>query len=160
VRLSQEDSRYRPGMTATADIKTKTSTDTVLVPLQSVTVRQKEEVQRQLHPKPEEEGEDKPETEGGSEERGRPGGPGSERASLRDSTQRVVFVVKDGKVTLTPVETGIADNRNIEITSGLEADAKIVTGSYGVLTRTLKHEMEVIEKAPGGRGGRGPGRSE
>lgn len=161
VRLSVEDDRYRPGMTATADIKTKTSADTVLVPLQSVTVRQKEDVERQLNPK--KKGEDKDETskpeENAQGPRG-PGGPGGDRAKPRDTTQRVVFVVKDGKVLLTPVETGIADNRNIEILSGLESDTKIVTGSYGVLTRTLNHEMEVLEKTSRGMGERGPGRSE
>lgn len=161
VRLSVEDDRYRPGMTATADIKTKTSSDTVLVPLQSVTVRQKEDVERQLNPK--KKGEEKDETSKPEETaqgpRG-PGGPNGNRAKPRDSTQRVVFVVKDGKVLLTPVETGIADNRNIEILSGLESDTKIVTGSYGVLTRTLNHEMEVLEKTSRGMGERGPGRSE
>ncbi len=168
VRLEEPDTRYRPGMTATADIKTKTSKDVVLVPLQSVTVRPKDEIERQLHPKKKDgdkgdkaEGEtaedetktaEKKAEDADKDKKGR----GGKRGDIKDTTQRVVFVFKDGKVILTPVETGIADNKNIEITSGLDEDVKIVTGSYGVLTRTLKHESEVIEKKSKDFGARGP----
>ena len=166
VRLEVPDTRYRPGMTATADIKTKTSKDVVLVPLQSVTVRQKDEIEKQLKPKSEGKSDEKKsgettasddasKTEAKPAAEKRNGGPGDKK-DFKDSTQRVVFVVKDGKVVLTPVETGIADNKNIEITKGLDAEQKIVTGSYGVLTRTLKHDSEVIEKKGGDFGSRGP----
>ena len=155
VKLVDADDRYRPGMTATSDIKTKTETDVVLVPLQSVTVRQRTEVDRQLNP-PKKEGEN------GKEKTSK--GPNGDKAAngekkpkedkngddeKKDSLQRVVFVVKDGKVVLTPVETGIADNKSIEIKSGLKEDEKIVTGSYGVLTRVLKHDSEIKEKSFG-----------
>ncbi len=164
VRLEVPDTRYRPGMTATADIKTKTSKDVVLVALQSVTVRQKDEVERQLHPKKKdakEAGDSKTEGEPpAKEETKKPesdsNGGNGKRGDMKDTTQRVVFVVKDGKAVLTPVETGIADNKNIEIKSGLKEDEKIVTGSYGVLTRTLKHDSEVIEKKSKDFGDRGP----
>ena len=155
VKLQEADNRYRPGMTATADIKTKTVTDVVLVPLQSVTVRQKTDVERQLNPpKPGEKGE-KPEVkkDGPDKTAARPNKKGNGDEEKKDSLQRVVFVVKDGKAILTPVETGIADNKNIEITSGLKEDEKIVTGSYGVLTRVLKHDSVVKEKTFGGPNG-------
>ena len=152
VKLVDADSRYRPGMTATADIKTKTVTDVVLVPLQSVTVRQKTEVERQLNPpKPGKPGE-KPEIKKDDSDKmaGKSHKKGESDEDKKDSLQRIVFVVKDGKVILKPVETGIADNKNIEITSGLEEGEKIVTGSYGVLTRVLKHDSAVKEKSFGG----------
>jgi len=166
VRLEVPDTRYRPGMTATADIKTKTAEDVVLVPLQSVTVRQKDEIAKQLNPKKKEgDADDSEKTEAGSEDETasdektekKEGWDGSgDKRSFKDTTQRVVFVVKDGKAVLTPVETGIADNKNIEITEGLDAEMKIVTGSYGVLTRVLKHDSEVIEKKAKDFGDRGP----
>jgi HlyD family secretion protein len=168
IRLEKPDARYRPGMTATADIKTKTAENVVLVPLQSVTVRPRDEVRRQLNPSqtdtPAEAKPDATQTrtgapqEGrGSGERGGPGGGG--RPGGRDSTQRIVFMVQDGKAIMTPVETGIADSRNIEITSGLEENVKIVTGSYGVLTRTLKHESAITEKAAADNNRMGPNRN-
>jgi HlyD family secretion protein len=145
VRLEEEDIRFRPGMTATADIETETVSDIVMVPLQAVTVRQKSEVKKQLGLESDEEDEQSDDTEekGSGEKDGK-----DDAKARRDRLQRVVFVVEDGKAILTPVETGLADNRNLEITSGLEADQKIVTGSYGVLTRQLKHDMAVIEKNP------------
>lgn len=160
VKLDIADDRYRPGMTATADIKTETVTETVLVPLQSVTVRQKSEVERQLKPKDEEgkkdeNGEEKPASEEqDKKETGAKHGNGSDK-DRKNSLQRVVFKVVDGKAILTPVETGIADSKNIEITSGLEDGEKIVTGSYGVLTRVLKHDSDVKEKTFG-KPGKGP----
>jgi len=148
VRLELADTRYRPGMTATADIKTKTATEVVLVPLQSVTVRQKDEIERQLNAKiaKDEKGvEEKTEKDRTTPEESKANGVKA-KEDAKDNTQRVVFVVKDGKAILTKVETGIADNKNIEIKTGLRDNEKIVTGSYGVLTRTLKHDSQVIEK--------------
>ncbi|MCG8526692.1 MAG: efflux RND transporter periplasmic adaptor subunit [Opitutales bacterium] len=156
VKLTSTDGKYRPGMTATADIKTKTVTDVVYVPLQSVTVRQKSEVKKQLskksdkkdkdsEEKAEKQEEPKEEQEDEKEESDKEDKDEGEK-SARDSLQRVVFVVKDGKAILTPIETGIADNKSIEVTEGLESGEKIVTGSYGVLTRRLRHESDVSEK--------------
>lgn len=158
VKLDIADDRYRPGMTATADIKTETVTETVLVPLQSVTVRQKSEVERQLKPKDEEgkkdeNGEEKPASE--EQDKKETGAKHGSDKDRKNSLQRVVFKVVDGKAILTPVETGIADSKNIEITSGLEDGEKIVTGSYGVLTRVLEHDSDVIEKTFG-KPGKGP----
>ncbi|MDD4348903.1 MAG: hypothetical protein PHF70_07335, partial [Opitutales bacterium] len=71
------------------------------------------------------------------------------KENARDSMQRVVFVIRDGKAILTQVETGIADSRNIQIVSGLDEGQTIVTGNYGVLTRELKHESLVRVKENG-----------
>ncbi len=141
VRLDDPDSRYRPGMTATADIKTKTVEDAILVPLQAVTVRPKSEVRKQLKS---ENGENEDSEEDKEEEPEENNNNNGEPE--RDELQRLVFIVKDGKSIMTLVETGIADKRNIEITDGLEADTKIVTGSYGVLTRRLRHNSDIQEK--------------
>lgn len=158
VRLDDGDSRYRPGMTATADIETETKEGVVLVPLQSVTVRQRAEVQKQLNPKSKKgKGEkddakattDRADTDSSdqtSEDESKGEKQDEDGKDEKDALQRVVFVVKDGKAVLTPVETGLSDNKHLEILSGLDEDLEIVTGSYGVLTRTLKHDSIVREK--------------
>ncbi len=138
VRLLDPNDSIRPGMTATADIQTETVTEVVRVPLQAVTVRPREEVRRQL-------GEENDEPEGGNPR------------AMRDNLRRVVFIVRNGTAILTPVETGIADNRMIEIRSGVEVDDEIVTGSYSVLSRDLIHNAPVTVEnivGPGGFGGR------
>ena len=159
VRFDKADNRFRPGMTATADIRTKSEKDVVLVPLQSVTVRQKTEVREQLKLKPEKDGDETkaadPEDTKDPDSGKKPSDNRKENA--RDSMQRVVFVIRDGKAILTQVETGIADSRNIQIVSGLDEGQTIVTGNYGVLTRELKHESLVRVKENGSDKGGKPG---
>lgn len=136
VRLLDPIPSIRPGMTATADIRTHTVEDVVKVPLQAVTVRARDVVTEQLGE------EDKP-TEGGRSNGG------------SDRLERVVFLYQNGTVQLTRVETGLADTRSIEITSGLSDGDQIVTGGYRVLTRELEHGMAVKEAPdkPGARFG-------
>jgi HlyD family secretion protein len=49
-------------------------------------------------------------------------------------TEKVVFIITDGKTQRISVVTGIADMTHIEITAGLAGDEQIITGPY----RTLK----------------------
>lgn len=159
VRFDKADNRFRPGMTATADIRTKSEKDVVLVPLQSVTVRQKTEVREQLKLKPEKEDEEAKAADSEDSKDPDSGKKPSDnrKENARDSMQRVVFVIRDGKAILTQVETGIADSRNIQIVSGLDEGQTIVTGNYGVLTRELKHESLVRVKENGSDKGGKPG---
>ena len=46
-------------------------------------------------------------------------------------------------VETAQVKTGIANNRFIEITDGLEEDDLIVIGNYKTISKVLKDEMEV-----------------
>lgn len=135
VRLLEPTEAIRPGMTATADIQTQSVKDVVRVPLQSVTVRSRAQVAEQLGEAGRQKDKDSPKEKTGRNTKG-------------DNLQRVVFLVRDDKVILTPVETGIADNRWIEIKSGVAADDPIVTGGYRVLTRELTHDATVkVEEA-------------
>jgi HlyD family secretion protein len=47
------------------------------------------------------------------------------------------------KVELREVKTGIQDNENIEILSGLKLGEKIVIAPFSAIARTLKKEMKV-----------------
>ena len=46
------------------------------------------------------------------------------------------------------VETGIADTTHTEIKSGLKEGDEVVTGSYAVISKTLKDGMKVKVQAP------------
>lgn len=58
-------------------------------------------------------------------------------------TREVVFVLQDGKAKQIEVETGIQDDENIEIVSGLEKDQTLITGPYSLVSKTLKDGQEV-----------------
>lgn len=49
-----------------------------------------------------------------------------------------VFIYKDGKAIQTIVETGIQDDKNIHVLSGLNDSTEIVVGPYSVVSRTLQ----------------------
>ncbi len=58
-----------------------------------------------------------------------------------------VFIVKDGKAEFVPVETGIANQKQIEILSGVTEGKTVITGPYKTL-RTIKQgdNVEVTKK--------------
>lgn len=146
VRLLDPGDTIRPGMTATAEIKTETVKDVIKIPLQAVTVRSKDEVAKQLGESDDRPGKEKEAKDGENTGEGR-GGPaqrGGGFSRKKDSLQRVVFIYKDNNtVELVRVKTGLADNRSIEIESGVEEGQQIVTGGYRVLTRELENGKTV-----------------
>lgn len=165
IKINKLDPRLRPGMTATADIETDTAVDVVSVPLQSVTVRDKELVAEVLGNDLSEEEAARVEARKRREEMQRRNDSRrrdrnfSMRAA-RDRLQRIVFVKNGEKVLMRKVETGIADNAYIEIKAGLEPGEEVVSGSYTAITRLLAHESPVrIEEDRRGAGGRPGGRS-
>ena len=145
IKLSDPSPKLRPGMTATADIETETVEDAISVPMQSVTVRKKDDVKKALDPDAEPSEESK--TQVAKKESSKPGEGGDEKDEKED-LQRIIFVVKDGKSIMREVKTGIADNAYIVIEEGIEVGEEVVSGSYRAITRQLKHEMAItIKKA-------------
>ncbi|GAB5562412.1 MAG: efflux RND transporter periplasmic adaptor subunit [Synoicihabitans sp.] len=147
IRVDMEGENLRPGMSALTDIETATVTDVLVVPIQSVTVRSREE-----NKTVEEMTKDQ---EKAQRERGGDGAATAENESAqreqerknKESLRRVVFVVEAGKAKLVDVETGIADTSYMEIKSGVEEGQQVVSGSYATITRVLKDDMTVkIEK--------------
>ena len=57
-----------------------------------------------------------------------------------------MFVLDDGKVQWTPVETDIQDSRHVAISGELDEGTTVVTGPYDVVSRSLKQGDEVEEK--------------
>ncbi|MCD8483332.1 MAG: efflux RND transporter periplasmic adaptor subunit [Verrucomicrobia bacterium] len=155
VRFNEVDTAMRPGMTATTDIRTQTVDNVVRVPLQSVTVRSREVVEEVLGISAEVS--TPTESAVAGQARGRPGAGSASARRNNDILRRVVFVINpDNTVRMVPVETGIADARFIEITQGLSAGDRVVTGPHGALTRELQHGSTIRELtlAPGQRSGR------
>ncbi|MEM6288188.1 MAG: efflux RND transporter periplasmic adaptor subunit [Bacteroidota bacterium] len=123
----------RPGMSGTVDIFTQSVEDAVVVPIQAVTVRDFNELERERRREAEASGEEVPET------------PVPEEEDLR----RVVFVIEEGEAAMREVETGIADDTHIQIRAGLEGGETVVTGPFRLLRTELADGDAVYESEEG-----------
>lgn len=145
IKLRDPSPKLRPGMTATADIETETVEDAISVPMQSVTVRKKDDIEKALNP-------DAAKNDDAKKEVAKKDGSGNSKEEEKDpkeDLQRIIFVVKDGKSMMRKVKTGIADNSHIVIEEGIEIGEEVVSGSYRAITRQLKHDMAVTIKKSG-----------
>jgi HlyD family secretion protein len=56
----------------------------------------------------------------------------------KKTIQEVVFVIENGKAKAINVKTGIQDATNIEILTGLKADASVVKAPFKLIAKTLQ----------------------
>jgi len=137
------ESQLRPGMSATVDVETKTVENVVAVPIQSVTVRADDG--KSTDDLRQEKAKQAQERSGNDLEVSK---EKDDAKRQRDKLKRCVFIVKDGKVNLRSVESGIADNSLIEIKSGVKVGEEVVSGSYAAISRRLKDGMKVLVEKP------------
>ncbi len=146
IRIQEKDS-FRPGMSVTSEIETRYRTNVLTVPLQSVTTRLPREAQEAAK-KNTAAARGQSSAEGGFEG---DGGPGSGKRRARGPVVKpveVVFLVNDGKAVSTPVSRGISDDEYVEITTGLEEGAEVVSGGYRAIARELEDGKKVKVDAP------------
>ncbi|WP_153801005.1 efflux RND transporter periplasmic adaptor subunit [Foetidibacter luteolus] len=125
---------FRPNMTASADIQTKTNKNVLSVPLNAVTTRDKKD---DSAPADKDKKDDKAKNDN-------PPAPTAETNSSDDDIQEVVFVLqKDGTVKKFKVSTGIQDLNYIEIASGISDTSQVITGPYDVVSKQLKDGTRV-----------------
>jgi len=129
-------SPFRPGMTATVDIKTKNKKGIVAVPISAVTTRSDTTSIASKNKK-------SIDKKGESAETSKT----KEVANKKDIFECVFVIGDDGKSKIRIVETGIQDDENIEILKGLKEGDEIITGPYIMVSRTLKPGMDVKEKS-------------
>lgn len=123
-------SPFRPGMSTTVEIQTKTESKAITVPIQAVTTR--------------------------SDSTGKSVGK-KENMDMNKATESTeetkeineyVFVFDDGKAKMVAVKSGIQDNTYIQILEGLKEGDEVITGPYRAVSRTLKNgeAVEVVDK--------------
>lgn len=122
-------SPFRPGMSASVDIKTKRVEDVIAVPIQCVTTREVDDLA--------EEGEDGEKPKRSKRRR--------KSTDPKGESTEVVFVKNGSTVEMVEVKTGIQDNLFIQIESGLEADQEIVKAPYSAVSKDLEDGSSVTE---------------
>lgn len=110
----------RPGMSATAEITTKTVNNVIAVPLQAVV-----EKKNDATPTP-------------------PGQTDPNQPAEKPKPIKGVYVMDGNKAKFVEVQTGITGESDIEIVSGLQPDQEVITGPSRVLN-TLK-DGAVVKK--------------
>jgi HlyD family secretion protein len=110
-------SPFRPGMSATVDIQTKTEYNVLTVPIQAVTTRA--------------------DTLTAGRQSNSENEPARETQSA-DLLKEYVFIFSENVARLTEVKTGIQDNMYIEILEGLDEESEVITGPYRAVSSSLK----------------------
>ena len=147
VTLDEAAPEIRPGFTCTAEISTASKSAVVAVPIQALTVRELEydtagAIVPRLRPAP--------------TSRFSFGAPAA-AASLALPTElpvghirkevEGVFVIRDGTAQFVIVAVGIAGERYFEVTSGLKAGDRVITGPFDSV-RNLFEGDQIRENTP------------
>lgn len=134
ILLDGPPAELRPGLSARAEIVTQTRDDALAVPIAALTIRNPAEEaakaagKRPTRRRATEEGENVKEVEG-------------------------VFVVKDGRAVFTPCKTGIAGEKDFEVTEGLSEGDEIVAGPFEAIRNLASGEkVKAKTKARSSRG--------
>lgn len=115
-------SPFRPGMTATVDIITKTKNKIIGVPISAVVIKTDTAAVKITDIKDEADEKMKPKS---------------------DKKLECVFVKVGKKAKIRIIKTGIQDATNIEVTEGLKAGEEIITGPYTTVTKELQNGDKV-----------------
>lgn len=117
-------SPFRPGMTATVDVITDKKNNVIGVPISAIVVKFPSDTISKKASTP------------------------VKKKNKTDDEEKfeAVFVNNNGKAQLKVVTTGIQDDTNIEILSGLSEDDMVITGPYTLVTKELEVGDKVKEK--------------
>ncbi|MES2240388.1 MAG: efflux RND transporter periplasmic adaptor subunit [Bacteroidota bacterium] len=122
-------SPFRPGMTATVDIITKTKRNVLAVPISAVVVKSDTAavaVSDKKIPDPKEEKQEAPKS---------------------DKKLECLFIKVGDKAKIKIVKTGIQDDTNIEILSGVKKGEEVITGPYTIVSKELNSGDKVSLKS-------------
>jgi len=125
---------FRPGMSASADIQTKTHADVLSVPINAVTTRDKSDTGKVAMTEKKAKKVETPSNSNNSEEA---------KGAIEDLEEVVFVMQKDGTVKRIKVRTDIQDMSHIEVLSGVKEGDEVVTGPYTVVSKMLREGMKV-----------------
>lgn len=125
---------FKPGMSASVDIRTETVVNVVSVPIQAVTARDFSKLKKKRGSSEKSDSTKVEDVKADSTK----AEPATEDLLIpKEDLRRVVFVVVDGKAVMREVQTGISDDTHIQILMGIQAGDDIVVGPYRILSNDL-----------------------
>ncbi len=120
---------FRPGMSATVEINTAKEENVLAIPIKAVTTRQDT-------------------TSNSYTKYMKKDDADSDDQAEEDKEDLIcVFVLKDGKAEIRVIETGVQDNKFIQVKSGLEKGEEVISGPYDQVSRILKNGAKVEAKS-------------
>ena len=122
-------SPFRPGMTATVDIITTRKDQVLGVPISAIVVKSDTTAVKEIKVDDLEKKEKKP-------------------VSKSDQKYECVFIKVGDKVKIRVIKTGIQDDTNIEIISGLKKGETIIIGPYTTVTKDLNSGDRIVVRNP------------
>ena len=126
-------SPFRPGMTATVDIITNTKSNILTVPISSVVVKSDTAAVKEIK------------VEDPNDEKSKP---------KSDKKFECVFVKVGNKAKIRIIKTGIQDDTNIEVLSGLKKGDVVITGPYTTVSKELNSGDKVSLKTENAKEGK------
>ncbi|MFB6457777.1 efflux RND transporter periplasmic adaptor subunit [Chitinophaga sp. Hz27] len=116
---------FRPGMSASVDIQTRHVNNILAIPINAVTTRDLDSAKTG---KKQEQDNTTP----------------SSSASTKPELNEVVFILeKDNTVKMVTVTTGVQDDTNIQILTGLKEGDTIISAPYSAVSKTLSNGKKV-----------------
>jgi HlyD family secretion protein len=155
----KEKAAFRPGMSVTAEIETRSRTNVLCVPIASVTTRlPKDKSGTNNMASASSTGTNKTASTSASTtasttspSTGSGGAPGMEKKAKEGfKPVEVVFLMDGDKAKMVPVKIGISDDSYWEITEGLKEDQDVVSGGYRAISRDLEDGKKIKKGPPAG----------
>jgi HlyD family secretion protein len=147
IRITEKE-RFRPGMSVTAEIETRSRTNVLCVPIASVTTRlpkdKKSGSSRVLEVEAKTNG-----TSNASDSNNTNGVTGHKNTKETVKPVEVVFITDGDHVKMVPVKIGISDDSYWEITEGLQGGEEVVSGGYRAISKDLDDGKKISKGAPG-----------
>jgi HlyD family secretion protein len=119
VNVDSSHSALRAGMTSTVEIEVRRTADALGVPVQAVVHRRRKDLP------------DSAAVRSWAERNART--PGEKAKDAEARYIKIVFIEQGGVARARPVETGISDERRVEILSGLKPDDHVIVGPFRAL---------------------------
>jgi HlyD family secretion protein len=149
IRLTEGD-QFRPGMSVSAVIETRTHTNAIAVPIASVTTRIIKPKTKTEAGKTNSVSTNSVPTSGITRTASETNSAkGDKKSDEKNKPVEVVFVVEGDHVKTVPVKIGISDDNFWEITDGLKEGDDIVTGGFKAIGRELEDGKKISKNAAG-----------
>jgi len=123
AKFGKRKAVFRPGMSASVEVQTEVEKNVLAIPIEAVTIRPESAL-------------DTTKTDDKNKET---------IVKTDDSKEEieVVFVNNNNTANIRKVKTGIQDDKNIIILSGLAKGDEVVSGPYSIVSKTLKHGNKI-----------------